>query len=105
MFKDSPQARDFIKYLTTPEAQKIWVKRGGAISPNKQVTLDNYPDSQSKQAAKLLLAASPPEFDAGDLQDNALQTAFFQGIVQYIGNPSQLDAILNHLEQLRTSGA
>jgi alpha-glucoside transport system substrate-binding protein len=105
MFKDSPQARDFIKYLTTPEAQKIWVKRGGAISPNKLVTLDNYPDSQSKQAAQLLLAANPPEFDAGDLQDNALQTAFFQGMTQYIGNPSQLDSILNHLEQLRTSGA
>jgi alpha-glucoside transport system substrate-binding protein len=105
MFKDSPQARDLIKYLTTPEAQKIWVKRGGAISPNKQVTLDNYTDQQTKAAAQLLLAANPPEFDAGDLQDNALQTAFFQGVTQYIQNPGNLDAILNHLEQLRTSGA
>jgi len=105
MFKDSAAARSLIKYLTTPDAQKIWVKRGGAISPNKQVTLDNYTDDQSKKAAQLLLAANPPEFDAGDLQDNALQTAFFGGIVQYIQNPSQLDSILNHLEQLRTSGA
>jgi alpha-glucoside transport system substrate-binding protein len=105
MFKDSPAARSLIKYLTTPEAQKIWVKRGGAISPNKQVTEDNYTDSQTKAAAKLLLAANPPEFDAGDMQDNALQQAFFQGVTQYIQNPGQLDSILNHLEQLRTSGA
>ena len=105
MFKDSSAARSLIKYLTTPDAQKIWVKRGGAISANKQVTLDNYTDSQTKAAAKLLLAANPPEFDAGDMQDNALQTAFFQGVTQYIQNPGQLSSILDHLEQLRTSGA
>ena len=105
MFKDSPEGRDFIKYLTTAEAQRIWVKRGGAISPNKQVTLDNYPDDQSKKAAQLLLAANPPEFDAGDLQTNAMQTAFWQGVVQYIQNPGQLDSILNGLEQKRKSGA
>lgn len=104
MFKDSPEARDLIKYLTTADAQRIWVKRGGAISPNKLVTLDNYPDEQVKKAAQLLLAANPPEFDAGDLQTAALQQAFFDGIVAYIQNPGQLDTILNSLEQKRASG-
>jgi len=104
MFKDSPEARDLIKYLTTAEAQQIWVKRGGAVSPNKKVNLDAYPDPLSKQAAKLLLAANPPEFDAGDLQTNALQTAFFAGVVAYISNPGQLDSILNDLEKKRNGG-
>lgn len=104
MFKDSPEARSLIKYLTTAEAQKIWVKRGGAISPNKLVTLDNYPDDQVKKAAQLLLAANPPEFDAGDLQTAALSQAFFDGMVAYIQNPGQLDSILNGLEQKRASG-
>jgi len=104
MFKDSPEARDLMKYLTTADAQKVWVKRGGAISPNKLVTLDNYPDDQVKKAADLLLKANPPEFDAGDLQTAALQQAFFDGIVAYIQNPGQLDSILNGLEQKRASG-
>jgi alpha-glucoside transport system substrate-binding protein len=104
MFKDSPQARDFVKYLTTPEAQAIWVKRGGAISPNKKVSLNDYPDALSKRYAQLLLDASPPEFDAADLQTNAIQTAFFQGTVRYIENPAQLDAILANIERLRMGG-
>jgi alpha-glucoside transport system substrate-binding protein len=104
MFKDSPEARDLIKYLTTAEAQQIWVKRGGAISPNKKVALSAYQDPLSKQSAQLLLAANPPEFDAGDLQTNALQTAFFNGVVQYISNPGQLDSILNDLEKKRNGG-
>jgi len=68
------------------------------------VNLDAYPDPLSKQAAKLLLAANPPEFDAGDLQTNALQTAFFAGVVAYISNPGQLDSILNDLAKKRNGG-
>ncbi|MBM2811464.1 MAG: extracellular solute-binding protein family 1, partial [Chloroflexi bacterium] len=44
MFRDTPQARALMQYLVTPEAQSIWVKRGGAISPNKRISLDDYPD-------------------------------------------------------------
>ena len=36
MFRTA-QSRALIKYLTTPEAQAIWVKRGGALSPNKRL--------------------------------------------------------------------
>jgi len=104
MFKDSPEARDLIKYLTTAEAQQIWVKRGGAVSPNKKVSLSAYPDALSKQSAQLLLAANPPEFDAGDLQTNAMQTAFFNGVVQYIRNSGQLDSIIIALENKRNGG-
>jgi alpha-glucoside transport system substrate-binding protein len=104
IFKDSPAARSLLKYLTTAQAQQIWVKRGGAVSPNKDVPLSAYPDALSKQSAQLLLAANPPEFDAGDLQTNALQTAFFAGVVAYIQNPGQLDSILNDLEKKRNGG-
>src|SRR5262245_48191248 len=32
MFNDTPQARALMEYLLTPEAQSIWVSRGGALS-------------------------------------------------------------------------
>jgi alpha-glucoside transport system substrate-binding protein len=104
MFKDSPEARDFIKYLTTAEAQDIWVKRGGAISPNKKVNLNDYPDPLSKQAGQILTSAKPAEFSAGDLMSNAMSQAFFKAVVDYVSNPSQLDAILANLEKTRTGG-
>ena len=52
MFNDTPQARSLIQYLLTPEAQEIWVKRGGFISANKNVPLDSYPDEASKASAR-----------------------------------------------------
>ena len=102
MFKDSPEARDFIKHLTTPEAQAIWVKRGGAISPNKKVSIDSYPDPLSKQTAQILVKANPPEFSADDLMSNAMSTAFLKGVVDYVSDPTKLDSILASLEKVRT---
>ena len=104
MFKDSKEARDLLSYLTTSEAQQIWVRRGGAVSANQQVGLDAYRDPILRQAAELLLVANPPEFDLSDLQSKGQRAAFFRGVIRYISEPGQLDAILNDLEKTRTGG-
>ena len=41
MFKDTPQAQSLINYMLTPQAQEIWVKRGGFISANKGVPIES----------------------------------------------------------------
>ena len=51
MFHDTPQAHALMQWLVTPEAQQIWVSRGGAISANKAVT--TYPDDIAKRSADL----------------------------------------------------
>ena len=99
MFKDTPQARQLLKYLTTAEAQTIWVKRGGAISPNKDVKLADYPDDLSRSIGKTMTEAKIASFDAGDLMPNAMQADFWKGVLDYIGDPSQLDAILARLDK------
>ncbi|HLE78209.1 MAG TPA: ABC transporter substrate-binding protein [bacterium] len=99
MFKDTPQARALIKYLTTPEAQAIWVKRGGALSPNRKVSLDEYPDPLSRRAAEILTGAEVARFDASDLMPEAVNNAFWKGTLDYVQNPSRLDEILATLEQ------
>jgi alpha-glucoside transport system substrate-binding protein len=93
MFKDTPQARALMKYLTTPQAQDIWVKRGGAISPNKNVSVSDYPDPISKALAQDILAGKP-KFDAGDLMPNAMQTQYWKAVLDFVNNPAQLDSIL-----------
>lgn len=99
MFKDTPQARALIKYLTTPEAQSVWVKRGGALSPNKQVTA--YPDKISTDSAKIITSAKVVRFDASDLMPNEMNNEFWKAILDYVNNPGNLDTILKHLDDVQ----
>ena len=100
MFNDTPQAESMIQYLLTPEAQQIWVEKGGFISANKNVPLEAYPDEASRKSAEILANADPVRFDAGDLMPAALSAAFFDAVVEYVDNPGNLDAILSHLEEV-----
>jgi alpha-glucoside transport system substrate-binding protein len=98
MFNDTPQAQSMIQYLLTPEAQQIWVELGGFISANKNVPASAYPDEVSGRSAEILANAKTFRFDAGDLMPSALSAAFFDAVVAYIDDPSQLDSILADLE-------
>jgi alpha-glucoside transport system substrate-binding protein len=101
MFNDTPQARALIKYLTTPEAQAIWVKRGGAISPNNVVPLSDYPDELSRKAAERLVSAQIAVFDASDQMPEAMNAAFWKAILDYVQDPSSLDSILQNLDSVQ----
>jgi alpha-glucoside transport system substrate-binding protein len=101
MFKDTPQARALMKYLVTPEAQAIWVQRGGALSPNKRVPADTYPDPLGKQAGQILTSAKIVRFDASDLMPEAMNNAFWKAILDYVQNPGNLDSILANLDTVQ----
>ena len=99
MFRDTPQSRALIQYLTTPEAQAIWVKRGGSLSPNKRVTPDMYPDEISRQQAQTLGGAKTVRFDASDLMPEAMNNAFLKGILDFVQSPGNLDTVLSSLDK------
>jgi len=101
MFNDTPQARSLVQWLLTPEAQQIWVERGGFISMNKNVPADAYPDETSKRSAEILAGASSAKFDASDLMPNAMNQAFFEAVVAYVQNPGDLDSILANLDNVQ----
>ncbi|MHB1006763.1 MAG: ABC transporter substrate-binding protein [Chloroflexota bacterium] len=98
MFKDTPQARALMQYLVTAPAQAIWVKRGGALSPNKRVTESQYPDDLSRQLAKALLSVKTLRFDGSDMMPDQMNTAFFKACLDYVSNPGNLDSILSSLD-------
>ncbi len=102
MFKDTPQARALLKYLTTSEAQSIWVKRGGALSANKKVNAADYPDDIARESAKIITSAKTVRFDASDLMPEAMNNAFWKAILDYVGDPSKLDGILANLDKIQT---
>jgi alpha-glucoside transport system substrate-binding protein len=100
MFRDTPQARALIAYLTTPDAQAIWARRGGALSPNRQVNPAEYPDPLSRRAAEILTGAEVARFDASDLMPEAVNAEFWKGALDYIRTPGRLDAILQNIERV-----
>jgi alpha-glucoside transport system substrate-binding protein len=102
MFKDTPQARALLAYLTTPQAQSIWVKRGGAISPNKMVSFDTYPDQIAKEMAATLTQAKAVRFDASDQMPEAMNNAFWKAILEFVQNPGSLDNILANLDRVQS---
>jgi alpha-glucoside transport system substrate-binding protein len=102
MFKDSPAAEAFVKYLATPEAAEIWVKRGGFSSPNKNVDPNAYPDSILRSTATALASAETFRFDLSDLQPSAFGGTVGQGefklFQDFLANPSDVDGIAQKLE-------
>ena len=103
MFNDTPQARQLIKYLTTAQAQDIWVKRGGKLAVNKQVSLDDYPDPLSKLSAQILVNTQIAKYDATDNMPTDMRNAAWKGLLKFISNQGNLDSILADLDKVQQS--
>jgi alpha-glucoside transport system substrate-binding protein len=101
MYKDTPQGRAFIKYITSPEAQAIWVARGGKLGVNKRVPQAAYPDALSKTAGQILANVKIVVVDASDNMPDAMNKAFWKATLDYVQNPGNLDSILSNLDSVQ----
>jgi alpha-glucoside transport system substrate-binding protein len=104
MFNDTPQARALIRYLASDKAQRIWPKRsnGTVFSVNKNVaTSDVYRSDVSKRIEGILTGGDTLCYDASDLMPPAMTNAFYRAVLEYLHNPSRLDALLAQLDQVR----
>jgi ABC-type glycerol-3-phosphate transport system substrate-binding protein len=92
-FKDNPDVRSFLKYISSPEAGKIWVSTGAIISPNKQVSKSAYPNILVRKEAQQVAAAKVFLFDGSDTLPGSLADdwgAVLQNAIQKPGNTSSL---------------
>lgn len=102
MFHDTPAARKLIAYLTTPQAQQAWISRpGGALSVNRQVPLNAYPDPVARALARILTHAHSIHFDASNSMPQTMANAFNNAVLQYLDSPAQLNVILYGLDLVR----
>ena len=101
MFKDTSQARQLIKYLTTADAQAIWVKLGGKLAVNKQVPLSDYPDTLSKESAQLVVNATIAKYDATDNMPADMKAAAWKDLVAFIQNQNKLSSLLADLDSVQ----
>jgi alpha-glucoside transport system substrate-binding protein len=103
MFNDTPQARSFMEYLTSAEAQSIWAARGGYIAANTEVPADVYASESDRKAAEALQNASAFRFDGSDSMPGEMNSAFFSAMVRLASNPDDLESILADLDEVQDS--
>jgi ABC-type glycerol-3-phosphate transport system substrate-binding protein len=102
MFKDSPGAEAFVKYMASPAAGKVWVADGGVSSPNKNVPPSAYPDPITRATAVKLAKASTFRFDMSDLAPASFGGTPGQGewkiLADFMKNPKDVNGTAAALE-------
>ncbi len=102
MFKDTPAGRELVKYLASPEAAEIWVRRGGFSSPNKNVPEDAYPDETTRTTATAIAQAKTFRFDMSDLAPASFGGTPGQGewkiLQDFLSKPTDVDGTATKLE-------
>jgi alpha-glucoside transport system substrate-binding protein len=100
-FNNTPQAAALMKYLVSSQAQQLFVADGEFLSANKGVA--NYPNTMNQRLGAILSGATSFVFDASDQMPAPMQTAFYQDLLKYIQDPTQLDTLLAHLDSVQAS--
>jgi len=98
MFNDTPATRSLLEYLAEGENWTSWAEAGGFASPNQGLDPASYPDDLARNAAAQLTDSEIFRFDADDLMPSELQTAYLQGVLDYLQNPDNLDQVLADIE-------
>ncbi len=101
--KDNNGTRQYMQFLTTAEAQEIWVKKGGKTSVNKSVPSSAYPDVVAANTAKQLTTATSFRVSQDDAMPAAMETAYWKATLSFIQDPTKLDSILSGLESTASS--
>lgn len=90
-FKDSPEVRQFLKFISSGAAGTTWVSTGAIISPNKQVGGGAYPNALVRKEAAQVKSAKVFRFDGSDQLPGSLGDDWgstLQGILQSPGSMS-----------------
>lgn len=99
MYNDTPQAEALVKWITSADAQKIWVGDGGTLAARKDVT--NYPDAVSTAAAAIVANAKNILLTAGDQMPADMQAAFWKSTLDFTNDQTKLDSILARLDTVQ----
>ena len=95
MFNDTPEARAFMEYIASAQAQEIWVGELGKLAPNQNVDPSVYPDDVTRKAADFLGTASVFRFDGSDLMPAAVGSgSFWTGILDYVSGENLTNVLM-----------
>ena len=98
MFKDSPEARQFMQYLLSKEAAEVFAATN-TITPNKLIDPNKFPSILARNEYQQLANAKVFVFDGSDLAPSALGGDYeFTALQKLVQNPNNVDQIATDLE-------
>ncbi len=98
MFKDSPEARQFLQYIISADAANVFAATN-TISPNKQLDTSKFTNPLAKQEYQQLAGAKVFVFDGSDLAPSAFGgDHLFTELQKLVQHPDQVDQIATELE-------
>lgn len=98
MFKDSPEGRQFLQYIISPEAANVFAATN-TISPNKLIDTTKFTNPLALKEYQQLANAKTFVFDGSDLAPSAFGGDHLPTELQkLVQNPGSVDAIATELE-------
>jgi alpha-glucoside transport system substrate-binding protein len=94
-FKDTPEVRRFLRYISTGPAGSVWVSTGAVTSPNKKVPAKAYPNLFVRSEARQLAAAKTFLFDGSDLLPGAFGDTWGFALQDVIQKPGNIKSIMS----------
>ncbi len=103
VMKDNKGAQALVEYLASKEGGEVWAKQPGYLSPNRNVSPDNYPDDLTKQLAQTIISAGESvRYDMSDLAPSAFGGTDGKGewkdLQDFLRDPSDVKGTQEKLE-------
>ena len=98
-FKDNDDVRAFLKFISSPEAGRIWVSTGAIVSPNKQVKKSAYPNVLVQHEAAQVAGAKVFLFDGSDLLPGTLADDWGAVLQNALQKPGSISSLLSDFQK------
>jgi alpha-glucoside transport system substrate-binding protein len=100
---DAKGTMELLEFLASAEGGEIWAKQPGYLSPNRNVSVDSYPNAQTKQLAQTIIQAGESvRYDMSDLAPSAFGGTDGKGewklLQDFLRNPSDVKGVQDRLE-------
>jgi alpha-glucoside transport system substrate-binding protein len=95
---DSPEVRQFVKFMASKEAAETWAKTGAIVSPSKLVDRSLYTSELAREEAVQVAGAEVFRFDGSDLLPGALGEEWGTALQGMVEKPANVDKILKEVE-------
>ncbi len=98
-FTDRPEVRAVMEWFSTYDGVKGWVKQGGALAPQKDSNLADYPSDLDRKVANTVLNATVVRFDGSDLMPGAVGAGtFWKGMTDYVSGTVDATKALEEIQ-------
>jgi alpha-glucoside transport system substrate-binding protein len=98
-FVDNGGARQLLRYLSSPEAGRLWVSTGAAVSPSKRVPPNAYPNVLARAEAQQLTSATAFVSDGSDLLPGPLGDDWGSTLQTVIQRPGDIPELMKEFER------